>query len=85
MSNTPLFIAIHKHEHGTDVKVFASEDDVEEIFSNLEDESFDDEVLDKVTFANRLNIDFEPGKDETLEISYINHEKFDTIDFSDFK
>lgn len=84
----PLFIAIHKHEYGTDVKVFASDDDVEEIFASLpEFYRFIDnpDGLTKVDFASRINIDFEPEKGESLEISFIDHESYDTVSFEDFK
>lgn len=82
------FIAIHKHEYGTSVKLFKSAEDAEAIFNALpEHEGIDaDEDITPFTradFAERININFEPELGETLEIESVDFDKFDTVDFSD--
>jgi hypothetical protein len=83
-----LFIAIHKHEYGQDVKLFNSGDDAVAIFYALPADQFDAEDADtdltQVDFATRINVKYEPEKGETLDISLVPHETYQTLDFSDF-
>jgi hypothetical protein len=94
--NTPLYIAVHEHRFGKDIKIFASGDDAETIFANLDsDDSFGNEpdddvdsdmgVLTQVDFAKRINVDFEPELGETLTIHFIDADSFTAVDLSDFK
>ena len=77
-----LFLAIHTHKHGTDVKVFKCDEMADEIFAGLPVE--DDTMLDAVDFAKRINIDYEPHLDEELSVELISHDTFDTVNFKDF-
>lgn len=82
MSEAMLFLAIHTHKYGTDVKVFKSEEMADEIFAGLPVE--DEILLDAVDFAKKINIDYEPDKDEELSVQFIRHENFDIVSFKDF-
>ena len=57
------FTVVHEHEYGTTIHYFDSEHDLYEIMFNLDDE-------DQKEFVNDvLGIDWEPEKEETIEIS----------------
>lgn len=87
-----LYIAIHKHEYGTDVKVFTATgvEDPAETFNALPENDVvaDDDgefgALTQVDFALRLNIDFEPEIGEELSIMFIDVDRFEDVNFSDF-
>jgi hypothetical protein len=81
-----IFIAIHKHECGTSVKVFQCYDNAESVFNHLpEHESLDEpDALTQIDFASRININFEPDKGETLEVQKFDPTKHDFIDITEF-
>jgi len=87
-----LYIAIHKHEYGQDIKIFKSFADAPKIFYNLPADDFDVDdngddpaiTLTQVDFAKRLGLDYEPHKGEELDIKPIEQHVYDNIDFSDF-
>ncbi len=57
------FTVIHEHEYGTSVHYFDSEHDLYKIMFSLDEE-------DQYDFVNEvLGIDWEPHKNETIEIS----------------
>lgn len=80
------FIAIHKHEYGTTVRVFQSEAPADTIFNNLpEYEDLDEpDALTQADFAKRINLNFEPEKQETLEVQEFDPAKHEPVDLSDF-
>lgn len=80
------YIAIHKHEYGTSVRLFQSEQPADTIFNCLSEYEDDDapEALTQADFAKRINLDFEPEKQETLEVQEFDPSQHEPVDFSDF-
>lgn len=81
-----LYIAIHKHEYGSTVILFKSEQPADQIFNALPDpDDWVDAEFDRIDFAQRLNLDFEPYRDETLEVQEVQEANYDILDFSDIQ
>jgi hypothetical protein len=85
------FLAIHRHEYGTSVKVFHSDRDATAIFNALPNPEFgededdeDDEKPGRVDFARKLNSKYEPFLDETFEVQEILLDSIECIDFSEY-
>lgn len=85
----PKYAVIHTHRFGTTVAAFESEtEDLGRIFSRLPespDDEDDEESKTQVEFARRLNLDYEPENEESLEIHELLFDEWDTVDFSDFE
>ena len=82
------FIAVHKHEYGGTYALFKSSLDMEKIFNALPQTEFGDDeaegTLTRVDFAYRLNLDYEPDREEELNVERIDVSKINEVDFSDF-
>lgn len=80
------YVAIHKHEYGSTVRLFQSEQDAVAIFNRLpEYEDLDEpDTLTQADFASRLNLNYEPEKQETLEVQSFDPTKHEPVDFTDF-
>lgn len=64
------FTVVHEHEYGTSIHYFDSEHDLYEIMLSLDDE-------DQKEFVNKvLGIDWEPEKEETIDISVTRDDVF---------
>ena len=75
--NTRKFIALHSHRFGTDIHLFQSEYNAVEMFIRLS-------TGQQIEFAEALGIDYEPDREETLEVVFATDESFEDADLSAF-